>query len=918
MKTSLLATKFHIPRVRPNAVERLNLIKRLDAGLDNKLTIISAPTGFGKSTLLSEWIQNLQVCDTTSEPVVEMSLTHIAWFSIDENDNDFVRFISYLLGSLELSGVFDGSSDDDLKAAMDIMGTTQQPLPAIILTPLLNRLSELNRKIILILDDYHYIENIAIHGLMSFMVNNMPQSMHLLIATRHDPPLPLARLRAQNELTEVRAEDLRFSSIETTEFISRTIGLDLSEEDTSILEKRTEGWAAGLQLAAVSLQGVGDIPAAIASFAGSHRHITDYLLDEVLNRQSSDIQEFLLKTSVLELLTGSLCDSVMLSSRGQETIEALEKANLFIVPLDKERKWYRYHHLFADLLRQRLRQTYSESIPELHLRASEWFEKEDRPSDAIRHAITAKNFSRAADLAELVWPEWNESSSSIIWLGWVRALPEELVRTRPVLSAAFAWAFLNSGELEKADSLLTCAERWMESKDPTDKMVVIDHKQFEGLLPWLAILRAYYAQAAGDVKGTVKHVSRVLEILPEEDHYTRTSMKGLLGLAKWADGDLETAFRLFSENLFQNEHDRIKGAFVLADIGMTLGKLDEAVRICEQALQLAADYKEPYPPGTEDVYSAISALHREQGNLSAAVRDLDRAWELGRQVKLPDWKYRWCIAKARLQESQGNPEYSLALLDDAGQAYVRTPLPVIRPISAMKARVWIRLGRLSEALHWADEQHLSCSDSLSFLHEFEHITFVRLLIAGDMNQIQVPVNEVIEFIDRLLKSAEEGRRVGSVIEILILQSIAFQKLGYQDQAVKVLQCALELAEPEGFFQIFIDEGSLMAGLLYKESILGMKSGYVQRLLEAFPAADTDRVCSFPVQDGQVNLFEALSRREIEVLELIEDGFSNEEVGERLYISLHTVKAHTRTIYTKLDVHSRTEAVARARTFGILK
>ena len=601
----------------------------------------------------------------------------MAWLSLDQNDNDPTQFLSYFVAALQTIELDIG------KGVSSALQSPQLPSSETLLVSLINDVAILPDPIIVVLDDYHLIEARPIQDALDFLLTNLPPQMHLVIATREDPLLPLSRLRVRGELTELRANDLRFAPSEAVEFLNHTMGLNLSTEDVAALESRTEGWIAGLQLAAISMQGHKDVAGFIKSFAGSHRLVLDYLIEEVLEQQPADIQVFLLQTAILGRLTGSLCDALTGHNNGQETLEYLERANLFIVPLDEERHWYRYHHLFADLLRQRLRQNHQDKIPGLHRRASEWYEQEELPSDAIRHAMAAEDYGRAANLAELVWPAWDETFRSLAWLDWVKELPDELVHARPVLSAAYAKAFLNAGRLEDAESKLKVVERWLESFDTASGrsqisasgMIVLDEDQFRALPISVASLRTYHALARGDVRSTEKYVERVLDLLPEDDHYTRGATIGLLGLAYWASGDLEAAHTTFAEGVFQNVHDQITGTFVVADMKMTLGRLREAISLSEHALRLAADYDEPFPLGTEDVYTAISELHRQQGDLEAAADDLAAGRKLGEQVELPDWQHRWCIAQARLMESLGDLDGALELLNKAERLFVRTPVP---------------------------------------------------------------------------------------------------------------------------------------------------------------------------------------------------------------------------------------------------
>jgi LuxR family maltose regulon positive regulatory protein len=855
-----------------------------------------------------------------------------AWLSVDERDNDPARFLVYFIGALNQ---IEGIETTIGKGALGMLQSPQPPPAESVLTSLINDIAAIPDKILLVLDDYHRIEAQPIHDALGFLLENAPPQMHLVIATREDPLLPISRLRAGGQLTELRAADLRFSTSEAAEFLNQVMDLDLSAEDIAALETRTEGWIAGLQMAALSMQGRADAASFIQAFTGSHRFVLDYLVEEVLRRQSDHVRSFLLQTSILDRLSGPLCDAVRFgvaeTHTGQEDgramLEALERGNLFIVPLDDKRQWYRYHHLFADVLQARLMEQQPNHVATLHHRASEWYEQQDLPSDSIHHALAAKDFERAASLAELAWPAWSGSFQSIMWLGWVKELPDELVRTRPVLSVGYARAFLNAGMLEAAEARLLDAERWLEpttdmgerADDPSTKMVVVDEEQFRSLPASLAIARAYHAQAIGDVSATIRYTQRALDLLPEKDPQLTSVVFPLLGLAYWASGDLKAAHKTFSD-LFAtfDIFNVIIGTFVLADIKMTLGHIHEALSACERALKLAAEHGEPMPLGTEDVYTGMSKLHRERGELEAAALDLATSKQLGEQVELPDWQYRWCIAQARLKETLGDLDGALDLLDEAERLFVRTPLPAVRPIAAMKARVWVAQGRLAEALGWVLERGLSVDDDLSYLREFEYITLARVLIAQyKSDRVDGSIHEALELLERLLQAAEQGERMSSVIEILVVQAIAHEAQGDTSSALVSLERALMLAEPEGFVRLFVDEGPPMARLLLEAISRGIAPNYVQRLLAAFPIdeAEQPKPSSSHIPDSE--WVESLSERETEVLQLISEGLTNQEIASRLYLSLNTVKVHTRNINGKLGVTSRTKAVARARALGIL-
>ncbi len=918
MSTPILATKLYAPPPQPRIVPRLRLIERLDEGVHRRLTLLSAPAGFGKTTLLGEWVAG---CERPA-----------AWVSLDEADNDPTRFLAYLVAALQ-------TIEADIGAG--VLGALQSPQPPTesALTTLLNELATVPHEFVLVLDDYHVIDAEPVDDALAFLIEHLPPRMHLIIATREDPQLPLARLRARGQLSEVRAADLRFTPSEAAEFLEGVMGLNLRAEDIAAVETRTEGWIAGLQLAAISMRGREDTPSFIRSFTGSHHFVLDYLVEEVLQQQSESIQGFLLRTSILDRLCGPLCDAVLLdsSASGQETLEFLERANLFVVPLDNERHWYRYHNLFAELLRQRLQGSVASSkgheareVAEFHVRASSWYEDNGLDFEAIHHALVAEDFERAASLVELSWRTMDRSLQFATWLGWVKALPDELVRARPVLSAAYAWALLDTGELEAGKARLRDAERWLESTAetsvPSAEMVVVDEEEFRSLPVTIASAHAYLAQALGDVPGTVMHARRALDLLPEDDHLGRAIPGALLGLAYWASGDLEAAHRILADALlgFQmtgNIVAAISGTYGLADIRIDQGRLQEAVRTYERSLRLAMEQGEPALQGTAHLYLGLSGLRLEQGDLGAAKQHMLKSEELGEHTTLPDWLYRRFVAKARMAEAQGEIDNALDLLDEAERLHHRNPVPDVRPVTALKTRVWIGQGRLTEALGWTRERGLSVADDLSYLREFEHIVLARVLVAEYKSaQVDRSILEAMGLLERLLKAAEAGGRMGRAIEILVLQALVHHTQGDITAALKPLQRSLTLAEPEGYVRIFIDEGTPMARLLSEAAARGITPDYTSKLLAAFEAEarkGEDRSYS-PPSPTALALVEPLSKRELEVLQLIAQGLSNREIGERLFLALDTVKGHNRRIFGKLSVQRRTEAVEKARSLNILR
>ena len=909
----LLTTKFYIPPTREKLVLRSRLIEKLNEGLPCKLALISAPAGFGKTTLVSEWIQDI---------AKKRQSIATAWLSLDEGDNDPRSFLTYFVTSLIKTEGIEANIGDK---AIGMLQSPQPPPTETILTSLINDIVDLPSRIIFVLDDYHNVESQQVDSALAFLLDRLPLQMHLVIATRVDPQLPLARLRAQCQMTELRAADLRFTTNEAAEFLNQVMGLNLLAEDIQALEARTEGWIAGLQLAAVSMQGYKDTTSFIKSFTGNHRFVLDYLIEEVLEQQPESIQDFLLQTSILDRMTGPLCDALSDRDDGQAILEMLDRANLFIIPLDNKRQWYRYHRLFADLLRQRLRQIQPEQVPILHHRASEWYQQMDLPSNAIRHAIAAKDIERAAVLAEMAWPEMHRNYKGVTWLRWVEAIPDEIVRARPVLSIGYGWSLIDSGDLKGADLHLRDAEQWLDaratvndqSEVPPVKQVELDEERIRSLSASIANARAYLTQARGDVAATEEYAQQALNLLPEDDYFEHGLSAILLGFAYWSSGNLEAARREISDAI-SNMRMLGKIPFIisftsyLADIMIAQGHLNETKKTYLKLLELAGEHGEPELPETAVAYLGLSEIYHEQGDLKAARGHLLRSERLGELLAFPPWYRHWILAQIRIKESEGDFTGVYELLDEAENLYYRHPIPDIRPLTALITRAQLAEGRLAETLLWVREQGLSVDDDLSYLREFEHLTLARVLIAQYRNEYEENlIRDVIGLLDRLLKAAEEGRRMGSVIEILVLQALTYEVLGNLSKALISLERALALAEPEGYVRTFVSEGAPMEVLLKKIKPDDTRlREYVGRLLGAFGEKESHPPRVQP-------LVEPLSEREIEVLQLIADGLTNPEIAARLFLSLNTVKVHTRNIYGKLDAHNRTGAVARGKILGIL-
>jgi LuxR family maltose regulon positive regulatory protein len=711
------------------------------------------------------------------------------------------------------------------------------------------------------------------------------------------------------------------------------MGLNLSASDITALETRTEGWITGLQLAALALQGSlsaqgrPDTSRFIQSFTGSHRFVLDYLVEEVLQHQPEHIRIFLMQTAILERLSGPLCDAVTGQKDGRGILETLERGNLFVIPLDDQRQWYRYHHLFNEVLLAHALEEQPGQMPLLHGRASVWYELNNLPAEAIRHALAARDFERAAGLIEKTYPAMDAIFQSAAWLGWVRKLPDEVVRARPVLSVDYARALMDSGEFEAGKSWLQDAEQRLEGS--TEGMVVTDEAQFRTLPVKIALARSNHAQVQGDFGGAVKYAELALELSPEEDSYSHAMATTTLGMAYWSHGDLDGAQRALS--VWMNYCQKVGNIIFavatggyLAGIIVAQGHLREAERTFKQSIQLASTHDQSVRHVAANLYLGLGLLCHEQGDQQSAAQHLHKSEELGEQA-LIDWPYRWRLAQARLKEAEGDLETALYLLDEAKRLYVRTSVLDFHPIDALKVRVYLRQGRLSEALAWARERGLSVDDDLNYLDEFEHVTLARILIAQHQNDpLANSIHEAIALLERLLQAAEAGGRMGSVIEILVLQALAFQAQGNVSQALAPMERVLALAEPEGYVRIFVDEGEAMRLLIADFRLIIKKlspqdahplRGYVERLLAAFPQSREANPKS-KFQNLKSEMIEPLSERELEVLRLLGTELSGPEIARELIVSLNTLRTHTKSIFNKLGVNNRRAAVRRAEELNL--
>ncbi len=889
----LLETKLHAPR-RRGALARPRLRDLLERRGQPPLTLVSAAAGFGKTTLVAEWFADRP---------------GTAWLSLDRGDDDPALFWTYVVAAL-------GSVAPD--AVVGARSLLEGPRPAIdaVVTTLLNDLHAVAHEVVLVLDDYHVIESPEIHEAVAFLLGHLPERVHLVIASRADPPLPLAALRARGELLEVRAADLRFTSEEAASYLGDAMELKLAPSDVERLEARTEGWIAALQLAALSLQGRHDAAGFIAEFAGDDRFILDYLVGEVLDRQGADTRAFLLETSVLGRLTGPLCDAVTRRTGGRAMLEHLERTNLFLVPLDDRRTWYRYHHLFADVLRSRLLDEEGPRVAELHRRASDWYDAQGDDAASIGHALAGGHVDRAAERIEVAAPAMRRHRTEATLRGWLEALPDEVFRHRPVLALTLVGTRMASGDATSVEPLLQLVESALATSDPP--AVVHDLEELERLPAQVSVYRAGLALLAGDLEGSIAHAGRVLELAGPGDHLLRGSATALSGLAHWTAGDLVAAERRYVEavrDLAAAGHlsDVLGCTLALADIQVAQGRLGDAARTLDGGLRRTTAH--PGLRGTADLHIGMSEVLLDRSDLDGAARHLEASAQLGEPAGLPQHPYRWRVAAARLRHARGDLDGALELLEAAEPLYDTDFSPPIRPVAAVVARVQLARGELDAASRWARDHGVAVDDDLTYVDEFAHLTLARTLLARHAVHPDAAALEAARpLLDRLLVAADEGHREGSAIEVLVLLATVHHGRGDHPAAVAALEEAVRRAEPEGHVRVFLDAGPAATELLDAIPTGGPAGPHARRILAAVGAVAAGPVPSRPRSGSQ--LVDDLSAREVDVLRLLRSDLSGPEIAGELLVSLNTFRTHTKHIYTKLGVNNRREALRRAAELGL--
>ena len=899
----LLATKLHMPAPRPDLVPRPRLTARLDEGLARGLVLVCAAAGYGKTVLLADWTRRGR------QPA--------AWLSLDGGDNDPARFWRHAVAALDRARPGTG------ERVAPLLGP---PAPASLqglVTALINELA--SDEALLVLDDYHVISAQQVHDSLGFLLEHRPAGIGVVLASRSDPPLPLARLRARGQLAELRGAELRFTVGEAAALLQQVAagpGMALPDTAVAALAARTEGWAAGLALAALSLRGHDDAAAFVAAFTGSHRYVLDYLAEEVLERQDEQLRTFLLETSVLERLSGQLCDAVTGRPGSQALLEQVERAGLFLIPLDEVRGWWRYHHLFADLLRARLQEEQPGRVPDLHRNAAAWYEHRGLADDAIGHAAAAGEMTWAARLIEQHFDVvFNFRGEAATIHRWLSVLPADVVRSRPRLLLAQALMAATSGRIEVMEPLLDAVEcappGWAD--EPFEPTAGAAASHLINVPAMTTLHRGALAQLRGDAEATAAFAQQMLAEIKPGELMLSASAHGFLAVAEWLRGRLAEAERGFASSLTGWRATGPPaliawGCYELVLIQRAQGRLDAAVLTCKQALDSLVRSGRP-PPAAGPSYVGLAEVAYQRNELDTALRHVTEGIALCRQFVYTPPLTDGLVTLAMIRQATADPAGALEAITEAGQA-APGPAGLLNPVPAQRARLLLAQGDLAAAARFAQEQGLSPDDEPDYARESGHLVLARVLLAQDRP------GRALALLDRLQAAAVTQDRAGSLIEIGALRALALAASGNEARAVTALADALTLACPQGYLRVFADEGPPMAALLARlvaaqrtgQAAVRVPLGYLARLQRAFdaghPAPDPGRI-------AVPGIIDPLTIREVEVLRLLAAGRSNQAIADQFVVTLDTVKKHVGHVLGKLGAANRTEAVARARELGLI-
>jgi LuxR family maltose regulon positive regulatory protein len=906
-----------MPSPRSHLVRRDRILQKLQQGLSSRLILFSAPAGFGKTTALSEWVQQ------TQQPV--------GWLSLDERDNDPTRFWTYLVAALQ-------KADEALGEATLSILQSPEPFPyEAFLTPLLNELAQLETDLTLVLDDYHLITTAAIHEGLTFLVEHLPERVRVAIATRSDPPLPLPRWRVRAQLTELRAADLRFTDEEATAFLGQSLSLALTEPQIAVLQQQTEGWIAGLQLAMLSLREAANLAGMIDAFGGSQRHILDYLVEEVLDRQPPSLRDFLLQTSILEQMCGALCAAVVgrEAVEGAAMLEQLERQNLFVVSLDREgqgsdagshHRWYRYHHLFAETLRHLLQQTSPNLVLACHYRAAQWYDQQGQVADAIDHAVAARAFDYAASLIEQEMQTREDPRlDAVVLQDALATLPPELVYSRPWLLAAKAWMGFTTSQFAEAIAVIQLLEQLLGENLP-------ETENLDQLWGLVVALKGMKARRQGHNAESVAFMEKALQWLPKDFSWLRLLILLNLGVTYFVADNHQAARKLLPEvsrigRARGSAEPAIAGLYLQAQFLALRGRLDEAISLCQQGLELATERRWLPTYAGVLVEVALADLRREQNQLEAAAHHATRSLDRAIQNHQPGAMMA-CITLARIRQAQGDFSGAWAALRQAERCQVWL-WPTILSVDAGKGRLYLAEGKVNAAMAWAEDHHLSVDDDLNYNvtekfptgSELAYLTYARVLMAyGQQRSSPSHSQAALRLLNRLQTLAQTEGRTMRLMETLLLQALIWQSRGDRQRSLDLLQQALQIPRQGNYIRLFLDEGKPMADLLTCAAAKPNPAREISPLLAAFGAevVQASPTVDFSVESANQALFEPLTERELEVLAYLATGMTNQDIAGELYVSLAAVKWHARNIYSKLEVKNRTQAVAKARELGLLQ
>jgi LuxR family transcriptional regulator, maltose regulon positive regulatory protein len=894
----LLATKLHLPSPRSPLVPRKRLVEKLNQGLTSKLILVSAAAGFGKTTVLSEWAHQLKF--------------PIGWLSLDELDNDPARFWAYVVAAVQ-------QTDSTIGAATLAMLRSTEPLPVeAYLIPLINELAQLQTEFVLALDDYHEIANPRIDRALIFLLEHLPTQVHVAIATRIDPPFPLSKWRVRDRLTELHTDDLRFTDEEASIFLHQSLLQPLTQLQVAKLQTQTEGWIAGLQLAMLSLRETANPASSIDSFSGNQRYILDYLVEEVLERQSQSLQSFLLRTSILSQMCGSLCETVVGKDgmNGADTLEQLERQNLFIVPLDRDRTWYRYHHLFAESLRHILERTEPNCVCECHTRAAHWYERQGYIAEAIHHALAARSVEDAARLIEReIQTQEHPRFDAIGLRNALAKFPPELIQTRPWLLVAKAWTAFISSQFIDALAAIHSLEQLLQENS-------LGSANTDRLWGLVIALKGMQARQQGNAAESIALMEKALQLLPPDNSWLRSMILLNLGVTYFVADNYAAAQRLLPEvsrigKARGTADPAIAGLYLQAQFLALRGRLDAATSLCQQGWELATERRWLATYAGVLVQVALADLLREQNQLDTAAHHLIQSIDRAIQTQQPGLMMGY-ITLARVRQAQGDLQAARAAIDAAERCQPWL-WPTILSVEACKVRLDLAAGNLDAAIAWIDSQGLSVEGELHYSaieqfpsgSELDYLTYARVLLAdGQHKSSTAQLQNALRLLARLSDFAKTGGRTIRVMETLLLQALAWQARGDRERALDCLDRALNIPRHGNYRRLFLDEGQPMAELLQHAASHKIHSQEVNHLLAAFGALERKSALVQP-------LIEPLSLRELEVLHHLVTGMSNQAIAERLFVSVAAVKWHARNIYSKLEVNNRTQAVAKARSLGLL-